>query len=157
MITGASGLLGSFFAESLAQEGANLALIDIDYKKLKEISNLITKRYKVKCKYYVCNISNEKDVKKCIDNVDINFGEISVLINNAQGNDCIDKFENISLRDWRMTSSVNEEGFFLVTKAVGQKMILNKKGGSIINISSIYGIVALIIEFIIIYLLMEKK
>ena len=41
-----------------------------------------------------------------------------------------------------MTSSVNEEGLFLVTKAVGQKMILNKKGGSIINISSIYGIVA---------------
>ena len=62
------------------------------------------------------------------------------MINNAQGNDILKPIEEITLSDWRKTTSVNEEGLFLVSKLVGNIMSKQSHGGSIIQISSIYGI-----------------
>ena len=52
------------------------------------------------------------------------------------------QFEEYSLKEWHMTAMVNEEGYFLVAQAVGQKMVSQDKGGSIVQTSSIYGILA---------------
>ena len=142
ILTGANGFLGNYFIKGIAEHGANLALIDIDQAKLKKLSIKLSQKYKVKCNYYVCDITNNLQVKSTVDKIKNDFGKIDVLVNNAQGNDVIKPFEDMTLEDWRKTSSVNEEGIFLVSQAVGSLMSKQKSGGSIIQISSIYGVVA---------------
>jgi len=75
------------------------------------------------------------------------FGEINILHNNAAGkSDNLDAFfapfEEYTLDQWREIMSVNLDGMFLVAQAVGKQMVAQGKGGSIIQTSSIYGVMA---------------
>jgi len=75
------------------------------------------------------------------------FGEITVLHNNAASKSTdldafFAPFEEYSLEEWRRIMSVNIDGMFLVAQAVGGQMVRQGKGGSIVQTSSIYGVMA---------------
>ncbi len=142
IITGAAGNLGPSFANALANFGANVALLDLHEDRLDKLSNDICSSTKVSSTYHVCDLTNSEAVKNTVHQIVTDHGMIDVLINNAQAKDAIVCFENASLADWRITSAINEEAVFLTSQAVGLQMIKQQKGGSIINISSIYGIMA---------------
>ena len=78
LVTGAGKGLGKACAIALAEAGANLVIISRTKKDLDQVSK-ITKRFKVKCKSYVCDITNYNEIKKIINNQP----KIDVLINNA--------------------------------------------------------------------------
>ena len=134
--------MGHHFAQGLASYGAELALIDLKIDNLEELSKDLFDKYKAKSEIYKCDISNENQIKKTAKKIIQDFGFVNVLVNNAQGQDVCKNFEDITLSEWRKTSSVNEEGLFLLSQAFGRHMSIHDKGGSIINISSIYGIMA---------------
>ncbi len=63
IVTGATGLLGPFHAEALAEKNFNLILIDLDYKKLELIKKKLQKKYrKIKFLTFVCDIRYTKNV-----------------------------------------------------------------------------------------------
>ena len=81
LITGAGKGLGKACAIALAEAGSNLILISRTKKDLDNVTK-IAKRYKVKCKSFVCDLTNYNQLKNIINNQK----KIDVLINNAGTN-----------------------------------------------------------------------
>ena len=147
VITGANGILGRFFCEGLAESGASIALIDRDQKSLDEQVEGLSKKYKSVFKSYVCDVALENDVVSTIGQIETDFKHIDVLFNNAASkskslDEFFKPFEEFSLEAWKDVMSVNIDGMFLMAKHVGRHMIAKNIKGSVIQTSSIYGVVA---------------
>ncbi len=143
LITGAAGFLGLQYSKFLCEQGAKVYGIDLNENK--KIINL-KKKFK-NYKFHKCNITSEKDLKSLTNKL-FKKNVPTVLINNAaldfspdDNDDFIKPFENYSNEAWNKAMDVNVNGVYLCCKIIGSKMA-NKKRGSIVNISSIYGIVS---------------
>ena len=147
IVTGGAGILGRRFCAGLAEFGANVAVIDIDVKAARVVAEELDSRYGSKSIGIGCNIAKSDSVKEMAKQVVSSLGNIHILHNNAAGkSDDLDAFfapfEEYSLKQWREIMSVNIDGMFLMAQAVGKHMIGHGEGGSIIQTSSIYGIMA---------------
>ena len=146
ILTGSAGRLGSNFAEILADAGANLVLIDINEKANKKLEKRITKKFKIKCISSNANITVKNELLELSKVIIKKFGRIDGVVNNAFYNPRTNieqsamKFEDYSLDLWNDVVSVNLTGVFLCSQIFGKIMAKQKVGGSIVNISSIYGI-----------------
>lgn len=145
LVTGASGILGSHFCAGLAEAGASIALVDIRKEAVEELAVELSSKYGVKALGYVCDVSDPPSVARMVEDVVEAFGRIDILHNNAAGkSDDLDAFfapfEEYSFEQWRQIMSVNLDGMFLVAQAVGKQMVEQGDGGSIIQTSSIYGL-----------------
>jgi NAD(P)-dependent dehydrogenase (short-subunit alcohol dehydrogenase family) len=146
MVTGASGILGRHFCSGLAEAGAAVALLDIHEEGIRELATELTARYGVKAQGFVCDVSDPASVKQAVAAVVATFDRIDILHNNAAGkSDDLDAFfapfEDYAFAQWRQIMSVNLDGMFLVAQAVGKQMVA-QGGGSIVQTSSIYGLLA---------------
>ena len=147
VITGASGILGRHFSAGLAEAGADLALLDIRNEGIEELATKLHAKYAVKCKAFQCDVSDPVSVKEAVGEVTRTFGGVDILHNNAAGkSDDLDgffaPFEDYSLDQWRQIMAVNLDGMFLMAQAVGKQMVAQGRGGSIIQTSSIYGLMS---------------
>jgi len=147
IVTGAMGILGKRFCSGLAEFGANVALVDLDQAAVDTFAHELSDSYGVKAVGIACDISSPESVRNMVAKSVIELGEVNILHNNAAGksNDLdafFAPFEEYSLEQWREIMSVNIDGMFLVAQAVGKQMVLQGKGGSIIQTASIYGIMA---------------
>jgi NAD(P)-dependent dehydrogenase (short-subunit alcohol dehydrogenase family) len=146
VVTGACGILGSSFVRALATEGAHVAVVDLNFDAAKSLCDEVNTASDVNCIPIVCDITDPASVTRMIEEVLTQYSGIDVLLNNAAGKSSDLKqffapFEDYSLSQWREIMSVNIDGMFLVAQAVGKQMIAQGKG-SIIQTSSIYGVVA---------------
>ena len=146
VITGSSGLLGNYYAMILAERGANLALIDIDTKNSKKIKNKFNGNTK-KIKIYKCDLSKPRDIISTFKKIQKDFEFLDVLINNAAfaSKDTFHvknfkDYEKHPLDLWRKAFEVNIDAVHICTQNA-LSMMKKRKTGSIINISSNYGIV----------------
>ena len=147
VVTGGAGILGRHFCAGLAESGARVVIVDLLEDKAKELALSLTDRYKVQTIGIGCDVSNRESVQAMVERVVSEFGEINVLHNNAAAkSDDLDAFfapfEEYSLDQWRKIMAVNLDGMFLMAQAVGKQMIAQRKGGSIIQTASIYGLMA---------------
>lgn len=147
VITGANGILGRFFCEGLAEYGANLALIDRDQKSMDAQAAELVQKFKIQCHAYACDITQENEVSLTVQKIESDFKQIDVLFNNAASkskslDEFFKPFEDFSLDAWKEIMAVNVDGMFLMAKHVGRHMIAKNVKGSIIQTSSIYGVVA---------------
>jgi NAD(P)-dependent dehydrogenase (short-subunit alcohol dehydrogenase family) len=147
VVTGGLGLLGTSFCKGLAEFGANIAVIDLDEDKTHEFAKALSYEYNIKAVGIRCDVSDPASVSNMIAKVVEQLGQINILHNNAASkSEDLDAFfapfEQYSLNEWRKIMSVNIDGMFLVAQAVGNQMIKQGTGGSIIQTSSIYGIMA---------------
>jgi len=145
IVTGGAGILGSHFCRGLADAGANVAVVDIDVQKATEVANSITKNFEVKAKGIFCDLTSEQSVIEMVESVVKEFGTIDILHNNAAGkssnlNAFFAPFEEYELDQWKEIMSTNLDSMFLVAKHVGKIMKEQGNGGSIIQTSSIYGV-----------------
>jgi 3(or 17)beta-hydroxysteroid dehydrogenase len=138
IITGGAGGLGSATASLLSKEGAKIVIGDINEaggeKVVREIKGLGGKAIFIKH-----DVSSEIEWSHAIETTLDRFGRLDVLVNNA-GVILWKNIQETSLAEWRWLLSVNLDGIFLGTKFAMEAM---KKtgGGSIINISSVAGLV----------------
>ncbi len=144
VVTGGLGILGRRFCAGLAEFGANVVVVDLEEEKTKAFAEKLTDRYQTKCMGIACDVSSPQDVKNMVARVIEAFSDIHILHNNAAHksddlNAFFARFEEYSLAEWRKIMSVNVDGMFLVAQAVGSQMVNQGKGGSIIQTSSIYG------------------
>lgn len=145
VITGGAGILGKHFSDGLARCGSHVVIVDINEKEGEILANKLTRRYGQKCVSIVCDVSDPDSVGSMVDEAAKQFGEIHVLHNNAASKSSnlkafFSPFEEYTLDQWREVTKVNIDGMFLVAQAIGKKMVEQKKGGSIIQTASIYGV-----------------
>jgi NAD(P)-dependent dehydrogenase (short-subunit alcohol dehydrogenase family) len=145
IVTGGVGLLGKNFCAGLAAFGANIAVVDLDSKKVTLYAKELEKRYGVKAIGIVCDVSDAGAVDRMVAKVTERFGKIHILHNNAASK-CLDldaffaPVEKYSPTEWRKIMAVNIDGMFFAAQAVGKVMASQKEGGTIIQTASIYGI-----------------
>lgn len=145
LVTGGAGFLGKHFCKGLANAGANIAVIDINIQEATKVAEEITTEYHTVAKAFYCDLTSEESVKHMVETVVDEFGEINILHNNAAGkssdlNAFFAPFEEYDLNQWKEIMSTNMDSMFLMAKYVGKVMKKQDKGGSIIQTSSIYGI-----------------
>jgi len=129
LVTGAGRGIGKEISKKLQEDGYFV----IANSKHTEIPNTETQVD------YRADVSNSADVTNMIDEIIKKYGKIDVLVNNA-GIAQQKLFTDISEDDWDRMINNNLKSMFLVTKAVLPHMIRNKCG-SIVNVSSIWGMV----------------
>ena len=151
LITGGAGLLGPEHAIALNEVGFNIVLLDIDQINLNKKFKILKKKIKNKGKIlsYVCDIADEKQVKKISLDLIKKKIFIDVLVNNAEINPKMKSFKNnytgriedYSIDRLKKELSVGVIGTFICSKIFTEHMKI-RRGGSIINISSDLGITA---------------
>ncbi len=147
VVTGGVGILGQRFCRGLAEFGAKVAVVDLDRDRCNALAEELRKDYGTEAIGIACNVADPASVTSMVGEVVSQLGAIDVLHNNAASKSSdLEAFfastENYSLSEWRKIMSVNVDGMFLVAQAAGGHMKQRGKGGSIIQTSSIYGIVA---------------
>tara|TARA_B100002051_G_C16661869_1_gene599557 strand:+ start:41 stop:808 length:768 start_codon:yes stop_codon:yes gene_type:complete len=137
LVSGAGKGLGKACALALAEAGANLIIISRTKKDLDEVEK-ISKKFRVKCKSYVCDITNYNKLKKIINKQ----SRIDVLINNA-GTNIPQHFTKVKRETMEYLVKINTIACFNLAQLCALKMIKlkNRKkiGGSIVNMSSQMG------------------
>jgi len=146
IVTGGTGILGRHFCRGLAEFGANVAVVDIEGQRAKEIAGELSRDYGVKTAGIKCDVSNPKSVRNMVRKTVEIFGGIDILHNNAASKSddlsaFFAPFEKYTLNEWRRVMAVNIDGMFLVAQAVGDQMVRQGSGGRIIQTASIYGII----------------
>ncbi len=138
IVTGAAMGLGKAMAEALADAGSNIVIADINQEESQKAAEEIGHRG-VEVLVVKADVTSEKDANHLVKETIEKFGRIDVLINNA-GICKHEKAQDMSFDDWRAVLNVNLDGVFIMSKAVGKVMIQQNRG-SIINISSMSGLI----------------
>jgi len=148
LVTGGGGILGRGFCKALAEYGASVVLVELSVERAQEACEDVLQAIPdARLIPLACDVANKDSVKSMVDSAVRAFGSIDILLNNAASkaedlNAFFAPFEHYDLDLWRKVMSINIDGAFLVAQAVGAQMVKQGKGGSIINTSSIYGVLA---------------
>ena len=143
VITGAGGFLAEKISLILADLGSDLILVTRNKKLKNNYDSIIAKKYpKIKIKKINCDLSNENQRKELIKK--LNRQKINILINNATFNDdnligYASKFKTQSIKKWRASLEINLTAVFHLSQGLSNNL-MNSGNGSIINVSSIYGL-----------------
>ena len=137
VVTGASGGIGAEIAKRLAQDGFSVALIyNRNAEKAQKTADEITLSGG-SAKTYKCDVRDSSEITSAIEAIERDFGEISVLVNNA-GISEQKLLTDITDSDWENMISTNLSGAFYFYRAV-LPYFVHRKSGRIINISSMWG------------------
>lgn len=138
IITGAAGGQGAYEAELFAKEGAKVVATDMHTDLLESLVTKINDNggQAISLKQ---NVTSAEDWQTVVQHTVKIFGQVDILINNA-GIYISNRIEETPLEEWEKTMSVNATGVYLGMKYVIPEMV-KSGGGSIVNISSIDGII----------------
>jgi len=136
IVTGGARGIGRAIAIGFVREGAKVAVIDSDEKRLETLKKEMGKENNG-VMVIPCDITKSGDVKEMVDEVRKGFGRIDILVNNA-GIIRRGTIETVTEEDWDRVIEVNLKGTFNCCKTVAG--IMKQQGyGKIVNISSIAG------------------
>ncbi len=139
VITGGSRGIGAAVAKKLASLGADIAVIYAGNQALaEEVCQQCQSQYAVKAQAYCCNVADFQAVKQTISQIKTAFGSIHILVNNA-GVTRDGLIAVMKEQDFDDVLNVNLKGAFHMIRHCSGIFIRNR-GGSIINISSVSGI-----------------
>lgn len=131
VVTGGSGGLGQAIAERLAQDGADVAVLDqrsgAKTRKLVEASG---------ARYFdaICDVADPHQVQSFAADVHHALGEVDIIVNNAAIAKKV-RFDDLAFEEWKHFFAINVHGYFLVTKAFLDDL-KRSRAGRVINLSS---------------------
>ncbi len=140
LITGAAQGLGAETARLLAVEGASVVLTDINVDGARQTAEEINAQGSDKAVAFEQDVSNESGWQQTIEATREQFGGLNILVNNA-GIGSIGSVEDESLETWQRVHDVDLNSVFLGCK-YGIPLMAESGAGSIVNVSSISGIIA---------------
>ena len=138
LITGASSGIGKACAFALAAEGANLILTARRIERLQQIAKQLEKEFAISVLTGQLDVRIKDDVFKMIDELEANWQNIEILINNAGLARGIEKIPEANIDNWETMLDTNVKGLLYVSRAVVPGM-LKRQSGHIVNIGSIAG------------------
>ncbi|HEY8573620.1 SDR family oxidoreductase [Phenylobacterium sp.] len=140
-ISGGAQGLGAAMARKLAAEGAKVSIGDINHEGARAVAAEIDAAHGAGTAFaFPLDVTKEDQWIFALEEADAAMGGISVLVNNA-GISRGGNIEQLSYEDWKLVQAVNEDSVFLGTK-YALKYLRQNQPGSIINISSIAGLIA---------------
>jgi NAD(P)-dependent dehydrogenase (short-subunit alcohol dehydrogenase family) len=136
VVTGAGSGLGKAIALGLPFAGAKVGVLDLNPKAVEEVTTQINSEFKNSAFGMVASVSDEVQLEKVYNEIasEKGFGKVDVLINCA-GVAKLNSIESLTPKEIKLANDVNLNGYFLNAHFASKQMI-EKKEGSIINISS---------------------
>lgn len=140
VVTGGAGTLGRAFCTALASEGAIVIVGDVDLESANCVARDIEK-HGLRAKGARLDITNSQDIKKVIDDLMSEFGKIDGLVNSAypRNSNFGRLLFDVEYEDFCENLSSHVGGYFMASQQFG-KIFQAQKFGSLVNISSIYGL-----------------
>ena len=145
LITGAAGGLGSVFAETLAELGADLVLVDRPGTNLTPLCAKLAGAWGINTDFYFCDFEIQEQRSEVISKIIASGKGLNILVNNAAfvgtsdltgwGNSFLDQ----SIDTWRRALEVNLTSVFDLCQGL-LPLLESAKGANIVNIASIYGL-----------------
>ena len=135
LVTGSNRGIGASCIEEFAKQGVNVIINYCHHEKeAKDLEKYIKETYNVDVLAIKCDVSKEEEVEAMVNEITDRFGGIDILVNNASvARDSLLLDKNV--KEFKRVLDVNLIGTYLCSKYVG-KVMLSKKKGKIINISS---------------------
>lgn len=140
VVTGGALGIGEATCRLLAQEGARVAVTDIQDEPGQAVVEQI-QRQGGTAQYWHLDVVNEEQVQQVMTEVEASFGSLDVLVNNAGIAGTDKPTHELTQQEWEQVININVTGVFLCTKHALPAM-RRAGGGSIVNLSSIYGIIS---------------
>jgi NAD(P)-dependent dehydrogenase (short-subunit alcohol dehydrogenase family) len=137
LITGGAAGIGLAIAERYLQNGARVALLD----RAPQVAEVARQLDAEAALGVVADVTDAASVERAVAQIEAHFGRLDVLVNSA-GIVALHPAEELPEAAWDATLAVNLKGVFLTCQAVGRRFI-RQRGGSIINLASRAGVVAL--------------
>jgi NAD(P)-dependent dehydrogenase (short-subunit alcohol dehydrogenase family) len=144
LITGATGFLGKVMADTLAELGVDLILVDRPGSDFDSLNADLVDRWGAKIKQYYCDLEQQAQRNELMNWMKNSDQGLNILINNAAFVGTSDlqgwgvPFEQQTVETWRRALEVNLTAIFDLSQGL-TPLIKAAKGASIINIASIYG------------------
>jgi len=136
LVTGAASGIGKTIAETLAREGAMVAIADLNLEAAEKVAEDIN-HSGGKALGVAMNVCLEDEVNHGVAKVVKHWGGVDILVSNA-GIQHIDPVDKLSYANWQKMLAIHLDGAFLTTRACLNDMYKRKKGGSIIYIGSVH-------------------
>ncbi len=140
IVTGAASGIGKAIAHAFADEGANIAVVDLQEAKGQSVVKSIKDKGR-KCIFVKANVSESQEVAMMITEVVRQLGSLNIMVNNAaiiRQASLLDTTDDI----WDLILKNNLRSCFLCSRESAKVMIRQGRGGNIINISSIHAILS---------------
>jgi 3-hydroxybutyrate dehydrogenase len=138
LVTGAASGIGEHVAKTLAEEGCNVVIADMNLEAAQKVAEEICQTYGVNRSIAVSmNVTSEEQVESGIQKAVDNWGGIDVLVSNA-GIQIVHPFEDYPFEEWKKMQAIHGDGAFLTAKAAYKHMKNSEKGGKIIFMGSVH-------------------
>lgn len=138
VITGGSRGIGAAIALKMAEQGADVAIIYAGNTEKATEVRAKAAEFGVKAEIYRCDVADFAAVKETVSRIVADFGTIDILVNNA-GITRDSLIFSMSEDNWDAVMNINLKGTFNMIKHISP-LFLRKRGGKIINISSVAGL-----------------
>jgi NAD(P)-dependent dehydrogenase (short-subunit alcohol dehydrogenase family) len=134
IVTGAASGIGLATAKRFGSEGARVVIADLSEEKSRTAEKEVRATGAPDVLVQVCNVADEHNVIRCVDETFKKFGRVDIIVNNA-GLMVFKAIEELAAEDFLRVLNVDLLGAFFFTKQAFLKM---KNGGVIVNVSSIH-------------------
>jgi gluconate 5-dehydrogenase len=139
VVTGGPGRLGSQISDALAELGAHVVVVSRTLEDCQEKADQLSDEYSTAIGVEA-DVTEKEAVERVVDEAVDEFGKVSILINNAYAGESA-SFEEMTVEQWQSAIDGAMTSTFLCSQVVSEIM-KNQQRGSIVNIGSIYGVVA---------------
>lgn len=138
ILTGAAGWLGSAMSRALAEAGATLAVTSREERRAVEFAATLPGAGHIGLAF---DQADDTTIPALVATVVERLGQVDILVNNAYGGSGA-SIENATAADFDLAYHTGVTAYFLLARAVADHLRSRQVGGSIINIASMYGVVA---------------
>ncbi len=141
IVTGGSRGIGEAIARRFAAEGAKVVIASRKQEGLDPVAASIREAGGT-CLAIACHTGKKEEVEALIDRAVNELGKVDVLVNNAGTNPYFGPMMHLEDRAWDKTFEVNAKGYFEAARAVAKHLMDRGAPGSIVNVSSVLGLMA---------------
>jgi NAD(P)-dependent dehydrogenase (short-subunit alcohol dehydrogenase family) len=141
LISGGATGIGRGIAEGLAEAGAAVVIAARRLEMCESACREIQEKCGVETHPARCDITRADDIAAMLDGVCQRFGQVDILVNNAGIGGSEKPILKMSDADWDRVLGTNLKAVFTLSRAVVEKMVERGKGGKVINVASIGGLI----------------
>jgi len=138
VVVGGAGGIGDALGHGLAEYGAKVVIADLNVERAEEVAQDIQSKFKAEAVAMKFDITDEKSVAQLRDEVVSKFGTVDILVN-SQGVNIKHPGTEFPVDGWDFMFNINVRGTMLTCREFG-KVLIEKKKGKVINLSSVRGV-----------------
>lgn len=143
LVTGGAGLLGAAFIQAIAANGGTAIIADVDDAAGLALKEKINQQAPGRAEYIHLDITDKASINQAIESISQAHGRIDALVNNAypRNKQYGRRLMDVEYNDFCENMNLNVGGYFLTSQQMAA-FFLRQGHGNIVNIASIYGVVA---------------